>query len=428
VNHGKAAPDNVGVPTPASIFIDSDGRLSPRETLEIEARRQGFAEVGVTDLAPFNQAAARARTALAQGRLGGMPWYTADRIEKARDLSKRFPWGRSLVALAYPYRPATTPLEDVPKALSGARRPRGRIAAYALGEDYHVRLDRAMRRLTGRMAETNPGLRWHRFLDHGWALDRAIAERAGLGFSGKHTQLIASRGGSYVLLASLVLSLELAPDKPSRRNCGRCRACLPSCPTGALLAPGVIDAPRCISYLTIEHSGPIPLPLRPLMGTWVFGCDLCQEACPINARLSEEPVAAGAATTAAGPVPYPDLAELLSISESEFQGRFADTTMRRSGRDRLARNAAVALGNAGQHSALPVLSQSLRVHPAAVVRGACAWSLGHLGGGRAIAALREAQAQENDPEVIREIELALSQPAPAPVSPRRELNLRQHSA
>ncbi|MGC1183851.1 MAG: tRNA epoxyqueuosine(34) reductase QueG [Candidatus Dormiibacterota bacterium] len=416
------------MPSYPSIAIDPTRRLSARESLEIEARRQGFSEVGVTDLAPFDQAAARARQALAEGRLAGMPWYTAERIEKARDLSRRFPWGRSLVALAYPYRPAATPLEKVSETLTSAEPPRGRIAGYALGEDYHVRLDRALRRLTERIAETSPGLRWHRFVDHGWALDRAIAARAGLGFTGKHSQLIAGRGGSYVLLASLVLNLELSPDRPSRRNCGSCRACLPSCPTGALVAPGVIDAPRCISYLTIEHPGPIPVALRPLMGTWVFGCDLCQEACPINARLSEEAVAAGPATTASGPVPYPDLAELLSISEAEFEIRFSATTMRRSGRERLARNAAVALGNAGQRSAVPALTQSLRGDPAPAVRGASAWALGQLGGGRAVAGLRLAHAQESDPEVIGEIEAALSQPALAADSRRRELNLRQHSA
>ncbi|HVB14689.1 MAG TPA: tRNA epoxyqueuosine(34) reductase QueG [Candidatus Dormibacteraeota bacterium] len=416
------------MPTSTSLLRPGLSPVSFRELLEIEARRQGFAEVGVTDLQPFEQAAARARTALAEGRLEGMSWYTEERITQAADLRRRFPWGRSLVALSFPYRPATTPLGAPPRPPATRGRPRGRIAGYALGEDYHVRLDRALRGLAGRLATRSPGLRWHRFVDHGRALDRAIAERAGLGFCGKHTQLITARGGSYVLLASLVLSLELAPDRPSKRSCGKCRACLPSCPTGALLAPGVIDATRCISYLTIEHSGSIPPHLRPLMGTWVFGCDLCQEACPINRRLSAEPVPWGRSSSQAGPVPFPDLVELLSLSEPSFQARFAATTMRRSGRERLARNAAVALGNAGQPSAIPALARAVRGDPSPLVRGASAWALGQLGGASARAVLAAAQSGEPDPEVGSEIRGALQTASGGEGSGREGLQLLPHSA
>ena len=411
------------VPFPAETTF-----LSSRQLLEIEARRQGFAEVGVTDLAPFDEAAERARRALAEGRLDGMPWYTEERVRQSANLGRRFPWGRSLVALSFPYQPATAPLGDPPDPPSTSARPRGRIAGYALGEDYHLRMDRALRALVDRLTERSPGLRWYRFVDHGRALDRAIAERAGLGFCGKHTQLITGRGGSYVLLASLVLSLELAPDRPSRRNCGKCRACLPSCPTGALLAPGVIDAPRCISYLTIEHEGPIPKGLRPLIGTWVFGCDLCQEACPINARLSPAPVAAGPASTSHGPVPFPDLVELLSLSEASFQARFHSTTIRRSGRERLARNAAMALGNAGQRSAVPGIARVLRGDPSALVRGACAWALGELGGEGAAAALASALAWEPDREVAGEIGDAVSRSAEPRGSAPQGLQIRPQSA
>ncbi|HEY6538799.1 MAG TPA: tRNA epoxyqueuosine(34) reductase QueG, partial [Candidatus Dormibacteraeota bacterium] len=351
------------MPPPGAAPRPSLPGLSLRQRLDYEARRLGFSDVGVTDLAPFEEAAARARQALAAGRMAGLPWYTPERIEQARDLGRRFPWGRSLVALGYPYRPAAAALGGVPEPTSDPERPRGRIAGYALGEDYHLQLERLLAQLAHRLAELAPGLRWHRFVDHGRALDRAIAERAGLGFSGKHTQLISREAGSYVLLGSLVLSMELAPDQPSRRNCGTCRACLPSCPTGALVAPGVIDTPRCISYLTIEHQGPIPSALRPLMGSWVFGCDLCQEACPINARLAPTPVPVGQATTAHGPVPYPDLIELLELSEPEFQARFRSTTVRRSGRERLARNAALALGNVGERAAVPALARALAADP-----------------------------------------------------------------
>ncbi len=402
--------------------------LSMRQVLELEARRQGFAEVGVTDLAPFDRAAARARRALAEGRMNGMPWYTEERISQAADLRRRFPWGRSLVAISYPYQPATTPDPRPTPPPDSAERPRGRIAGYALGEDYHRRVDRALRLLVQRLTERSPGLRWHRFIDHGRALDRAIAERAGLGFCGKNTQLITRQGGSYVVLASLVLSLELAPDVPSKRNCGRCRKCLPSCPTGALLSPGVIDAPRCISYLTIEHAGPIPVALRHLMGTWVFGCDLCQEACPINQRIGPAPADPGPASSRSGPVPFPDLVELLELSEPSFRARFRSTTIRRSGRERLARNAAVALGNAAQRSAVVPLSQALEHDPSAVVRGASAWALGRLGGQSAIGALTGALDQEVDPEVLAEIRDALETANEAWRSSPAEVHSLAHSA
>lgn len=402
--------------------------LTTRSLLEIEARRQGFAEVGVTDLAPFDEAADRARQALAAGRLAGMPWYSEERVNQAADLGRRFPWGRSLVALTYPYRPAAAALAPLPQPAARPGRPRGRIASYALGEDYHRRLDRALRSLVASLSRRYPGLRWHRFVDHGRALDRAIAERAGLGFCGKHTQLIAAQGGSYVLLASLVLSLELDPDRPSQKSCGSCRACLPSCPTGALVAPGVIDAPRCISYLTIEHQGPIPEQMRSLMGRWVFGCDLCQEACPINARLGPDPVAVGPSSSRRGPVPFPDLIELLSLSEQAFRARFRSTTMHRSGRERLARNAAIALGNAGERSAVPALARALRRDRSPLVRGASAWALGRLGGDPGLATLASALDRDPDPQVLAEIRDALGrQPAPSR-SAHQPLPIRVHSA
>jgi epoxyqueuosine reductase len=271
-----------------------------------------------------------------------------------------------------------------------------------------------------------PGLRWHRFVDHGRALDRAIAERAGVGFCGKNTQLIAGQGGSYVLLASLLLSLELSPDQPSHKGCGHCRACLPSCPTGALVAPGVIDAPRCISYLTIEHQGPIPEPMRSLMGGWVFGCDLCQEACPINARLAPDPVPVGPASSRRGPVPFPDLIELLSLSDTAFRSRFRSTTVHRSGRERLARNAAIALGNAGERSAVPALVRALRRDRSPLVRGASAWALGQLGGEEALIALSGALDQEPDPEAKAELGAALGRRARPRRSAPERLSIGLH--
>jgi epoxyqueuosine reductase len=205
-------------------------------------------------------------------------------------------------------------------------------------------------------------------------MDRAVAERAGIGFTGKHASLLTTAAGSYVLLAEIALSVPLPGDAPSKKGCGTCSACLPACPTGAIVAPGVIDARRCISYLTIEHHGPIPMQLRPLMGSWVFGCDLCQEACPINQRLAPAPLEEDGGPRRHGPVPTPDLVELLELDEAGFAERFARTAVARTGRARLARNAAVALGNAGLPSSAEPLRTATR-DPDPVVREAAAWAL-----------------------------------------------------
>ncbi|MGH7722912.1 MAG: tRNA epoxyqueuosine(34) reductase QueG, partial [Candidatus Dormibacteria bacterium] len=335
-----------------------------REELRAEALQRGWCALGVTGLEPFSEARRHGLDAVAAGRMEGMPWMTAERVAESTDLGSRHPWARSIVALAWPYRPVPAP------AGSRAQRPRGRMAAYAMlagpdsdaAADYHDVLGRHCDELVAWLAERHPDLRSKRFVDHGWAVDRAVAERAGIGFTGKHASLLTRSAGSYVLLAEIALSLPLPPDVPSKKGCGTCAACLPSCPTGAIIAPGVIDARRCISYLTIEHRGPIPLELRPLLGAWVFGCDLCQEACPINHRLAPAPPAEQD-RPGHGPVPAPDLVELLALDEAGFAERFGGTAVARTGRARLARNAAVALGNAGVAAAAAPLREAAAGDP-----------------------------------------------------------------
>jgi epoxyqueuosine reductase len=336
----------------------------------------GFVAAGVTGMEPFHVARRRALDAVSSGRMDGMPWFNAERVEAAADLATRYPWGRSILALAWPYRPAIAPGTASAQPLG-----RGRMAAYACLEaedgqtaDYHDLLAERCDELVSELRRRDPELRVKRFVDHGWALDRAIAERAGIGFTGKHTQLISREAGSYVLLASLVLSLELEPDRPSSRSCGNCRACLPACPTGAIIAPGVIDARRCIAYLTIEHRGPIDAELRPLMGSWVFGCDLCQEACPINERLAPDPIELKP-EPARGPVPFPELVDILLLTDADFEARFRGTSVWRTGRAGLARNAAIALGNSGTRGALPALQRAASDDPDGVVREAARWAI-----------------------------------------------------
>jgi epoxyqueuosine reductase len=347
-----------------------------REELRAHALQRGWCALGVTGVEPFTEARRHGLDAIAAGRMDGMPWMTPDRVSASADLGARYPWARSVVALAWPYRPVRA------SAQSGVESPRGRMAAYAMlpepdtgsVTDYHDVLARGCDELVAWIADRVPGVRAKRFVDHGWAIDRAVAERAGVGFTGKHASLLTTAAGSYVLLAEIALSVPLPPDAPSKKDCGTCSACLPACPTGAIVAAGVIDARRCISYLTIEHQGAIPLELRPLMGTWVFGCDLCQEACPINHRLAPQPLP-DAAQPKSGPVPAPDLVELLELDELRFAERFAGTPVARTGRARLARNAAVALGNARVASTAAPLRRAATGDPDPVVREAAAWAL-----------------------------------------------------
>jgi epoxyqueuosine reductase len=349
-----------------------------------QARRLGFAACGVTSARPFTEARTRALAAIDAGRMDGMPWYTRERVEASADIGGRYPWARSIVALAWPYPPARPPDVDTPPSATAPIR--GRFAAYACihdGErivDYHDLLARGCDALVTWLRTRVDGVTAKRFVDHGWALDRAIAERAGIGFAGKHASLLTTEAGSYVMLAGIAVSVALPADAPSRRDCGQCRACIPACPTGAITAPGVIDARRCISYLTIEHRGAIPLELRPLMGTWAFGCDLCQEACPINHRLAPQPLDDTTTTTRNGPVPHPDLVECLELGEASFAARFRRTAVWRTGRAGLARNCAIALGNAGNPAALNALRRSAEHDPDPVVRDAANWSIARLTG------------------------------------------------
>ena len=367
-------------------MLDTVDRQILKRGLVAEARRLGFVAAGVTSTRPFRQARARALHAIDQGRMEGMDWYTRERVDAAADLRGRYPWARSILALAWPYPPAAHlgAAAHGPQAAAAPDGLRGRMSAYAClaadgrRVDYHDLLAARCDDLVAWLKERGPDTQAKRFIDHGWALDRAVAERAGLGFSGKHSQLITREAGSYVLLAEIVLSVSLPADTPSKRGCGRCTACMPACPTAAIVAPGVIDARRCIAYLTIEHRGAIPHELRPLMGTWVFGCDLCQEACPINRRLAPAAVAEQPATTAGGPVPYPDLVECLGLSDDEFRARFRTTAVWRAGRAGLARNCAVALGNLGDPAAAPHLERARATDPDPVVREAADWALARL--------------------------------------------------
>jgi epoxyqueuosine reductase len=235
-------------------------------------------------------------------------------------------------------------------------------------------------------------------------IDRAAAERAGVGWFGKHTNILTPTHGSWVLLGQAITDLELEPDTPLAKSCGRCVRCVDACPTGAIVAPFAIDNTRCISFLTIELRGPIPRQMRPLVGDWVFGCDICQEACPVNRdpRPSRDPALEALHDFAA-----PELIPLLELDDEGFRERFRKSAVKRAKRVGLQRNVCVALGNIGDPRAVPALERALNGADTLVVRTHAAWALGRIGGRRAVEALRSAGARP-EPEVAEEIEMALA--------------------
>jgi epoxyqueuosine reductase len=259
------------------------------------------------------------------------------------------------------------------------------------------------------------GYRAKTYVDHGWMLDRAAAARAGIGWLGKNTNLLVPGTGSYVLLAEIVTSAELDPDEPLKKNCGSCDACLRICPTGALVAPGVLDNRRCISYWTIEHRGVIPREMRPLIGDWIFGCDLCQEICPVNAS-ARPPVPDDQAVRAFGPLidARPRLQELLTLDDDSFRARFRHSAVWRTRRAGLLRNACIALGNVADRTSVPALTAALE-DGEPLIRGHAAWALGRIGGVAARHSLEMALSRESDAWVREECVLALEECGPLAV-------------
>ncbi|MBV8086114.1 MAG: tRNA epoxyqueuosine(34) reductase QueG [Chloroflexi bacterium] len=348
------------------------------------AHQAGFDLVGITTAEPFEREGAALAERIEQGLFNGLPWFTRDRAAVASDPRALLPEARSVISLGLSYD-------------TGAG-PAGRIARYAWGEDYHDVIRARLKDLQGRLAGEAGEFEFRNFVDTGRMVDRAAAVRAGLGWYGKNTNLLNTQLGSWLFLAELVTTLELEPDQPTRRNCGQCHACIDVCPTAAIVAPYVVDNDRCISYLTIELRGPIPRELRPLMGGWIFGCDLCQDVCPVNAQAS--PVY-HAEFSFSGTL---ELASLLDLDEEGFRARFRHSSVRRARRSGLLRNVCVALGNSGECCAVPALAGALHdCEP--LVRGHAAWALGRLG---AFEELAPARASETDPYVLEEIDVALA--------------------
>ena len=384
-------------PTAASGPADSppgptDGAALPRRApldftprLAAAARAHGFAAIGIAPASAAPLAGQRLRDWLADGRNGDMIWMaeTADRRASPPAL---WPDVRSVIMLGTSYAPALDPLR-----LAGDP-DRAAISVYAMGVDYHDNVKRRLKALAGWMMAAAPAP-LKVFVDTAPVMEKPLAEAAGLGWQGKHTNLVSRGHGSWLFLGAIYTTLDLTHSEPGRDACGSCNACQRACPTDAFPAPYQLDARRCISYLTIEHKGPIPVEFRAAIGNRIYGCDDCLAVCPWNkfARAAHDIAFAPRAELV-----RPALADLLGLDDAGFRQVFAGSPVKRIGRDRFVRNVLIAAGNSGDPALMPPVA-ALLGDPAPVVRGAAVWAWRRLGG-----AVDPARQPDTDPGVAAE--------------------------
>ena len=375
-----------------------------KQTIQAEADRLGFPLVGVTHTGPPEHFPNFERW-LEQGRHAGMGYLATPRtLERRADPTRLLPEARSVLSLAIPYsvpRPAA--------ATAGNDADHGKVAAYAWGDDYHdVLLPRLQRLIETIETETGTGVVHRSYTDTGPILERDMAQRAGLGWIGKNTCLIHPHRGSYFLLTEILLDVDLEPDLPFRSDqCGTCTRCIDACPTGCIEEDRTIDSRRCISYLTIENKAEIPPELRPQMGSWVFGCDICQEVCPWNIRFAAPQQPDPELAPRPG-ISAPVLSEELRLSPEGFKAKFKGSPVLRAKRRGYLRNVAVALGNSANPASIEILIEVIQQEVDQLIRAHAAWALGRIGHPAARRALEKALHTEPDARVREEIQAALA--------------------
>lgn len=388
-------------------MIDETPSTSLTEAIKAQAKALGFQLVGITTPDPPAHFAVY-ESWLEAGRHGEMAYLASDRARQRRaDPHQILPECRSIVVLGIRYPAPVTEASASPKEGEVLPPIQGRVASYAWGDDYHEVLAERLRQLVAFIESQAGGPvpnRW--YTDTGPILERDLAQRAGLGWIGKNTCLIAPQQGSYFFLAEVLLGIDLEPDPPFLPDyCGSCTRCLEACPTGCILPDRTLDASRCISYLTIELKGDIPPDLRQLMGSWVFGCDICQQVCPWNQRFA---IPEGDPAFAPHPdMPEPDLAQELALTPHDFNSKFKYSPVQRAKRRGYLRNASVALGNQRNRRSVPALVNALLGESEPLVRRHAAWALGRIGGETAQRELRLALRTELDESVRLEIDQAL---------------------
>ena len=364
--------------------------VSLENAIQDQARALGFPLCGFTHLSVLPRASFFT-TWLAQGYAGEMS-YLAREPHRRIDPHIPFPRARSVICLGFPYSPPVLPQMNWQHEL------RGRIAAYAAGADYHDIIKKKLGQLMAFLKDQQPGVWARPYVDTGPLLEREWAYRSGIGWFGKNTMLLHKAMGSWFFLAEILVSLDLKGTGIPPDHCGTCTRCINDCPTDALAPGPVLKAPLCISYLTIEHRGPIPHDLRPKLGNWIFGCDICQEVCPWNEKFSQP-------RQDVVDELFPSLPELLRLDEAGFRSRFRRSAVWRTKRRGLLRNVAVALGNSHNPAAVSPLRTALH-DPEPLIRGHAAWALGQLD---QCPLLNNHLDRERDASVRQEILIALGE-------------------
>jgi epoxyqueuosine reductase len=367
-----------------------------KSALVAQAEALGFDAVAVTKPVVSLQARDSLHRFLGDGFHGDMAWMAA-RPERRGNPTVMWPEVRSVVMLGVNYGPDGDPRAAL------AEKERGVISVYAQGDDYHDVIKSRLKALA-RWLTAHAGGDVKVFVDTAAVMEKPLAASAGIGWQGKHTNLVSRHFGSWLFLGALFTTLDLPADDPETDHCGTCRACLDVCPTAAFPSPYRLDARRCISYLTIEHKGPIPLELRPQIGNRIYGCDDCLAVCPWNkyARQSRD-----AKLSARPDLGTPALADLAGLDDAAFRRRFAKTAIKRTGRDRFVRNVLIAIGNSGE-CGLAVHAERRLADPVALVRGAAVWALSRLLPADDFAALAARHLPEEvDAEVAEEWTAAL---------------------
>lgn len=365
-----------------------------RELIEY-AKSIGVDKIGFTTASPFNELKNRLKR---QQELGYQSGFEEKDIDKRTEPTRLLPEAESIIAigLAYPSK-----MENPPTGKKGERR--GIFARASWGLDYHVAVKERLEKIENWLKERVPDVVVKSMVDTGELVDRAVAERAGIGWSGKNCSIITPEFGSYVYLGEMITNIPFPPDSPIENECGDCRLCLDVCPTGALVDAGQINAKRCIAFLT-QTKDFVPDEFRGKIGNRVYGCDSCQTVCPKNKGkmnwIHEEFM------------PDPELAKpllvpLLKLSNKEFKAKFGSMAGSWRGKKPIQRNAILALAHFKEQSAVPELIDIMKKDDRPVIRGTCAWALGKIGGELARSALLEALDREKNEEVLREIEKAL---------------------
>ena len=368
------------------------------ETIKELAISKGFDVVGVTNADNFERDEIEALKRIRDGHMDGYSWYNEERVKKMNRPSELLEDAQSIISLACSYLGDSADSSDTLN---------GRIARYSWGDDYHRVLKKRIADFCADLSElVDIELKLRIFVDDGPMNDRAAARRSGVGWVGKNTNILTPSHGSWVLLGQVITNLPLPSDLPLKKSCGNCVRCIDDCPTGAIVAPYVIDNKRCISYLTIELRGVIPRDLRPLMGDWIFGCDICQDVCPVNLKalpghLEEFKQRNGFST--------PELVPILEMDQVTFSDRYKNSPIKRTKLVGLQRNACVALGNNGDEKAILPLSKALCSSEESVVRLHAAWAIGRIGGREAATVLERARDSESDAGVLEEIILSLEE-------------------